>query len=343
MKLKFLCMFLSGTGGTETVLVKVLNELCHQNEIELILTNRPQEDTWLKKLDPKIKLSIYEGKFKRLSRIAWTFLTASKDTYFISLSPKMIKLGARLRQLFHKRYKLISWIHFSLNEQNMFDAQTTLPLADGHLAINSVIKEQLISYGIAQETIFLIHNPIEPVVKALKPSTKPKSFFYAGRITFLGQKNLKELLDALALVEDATLDVYGTGEDLEKCQTYAASLGIAERITWHGFTAELWEQIKVRPSALILTSTFEGLPMIALETAAHGIPIICSNFNGYRDILQEDRNGFSYQLHNIEQLAQKMNMIDQVAFTPEQIKSSIQAFYPQTYFKNFEKALHKLK
>lgn len=343
MKLKFLCMFLSGTGGTETVLVKVLNELCHQNEIELILSNHPKEDTWLSKLDPKIKVSVYAGKFKRLYRIAWTFLTATKDTCFISLSPKMIKLGAKIRKLFHKHYKLISWIHFSLDEQTMFDAQMTLPLADGHLAINSVIKDQLISYGIAPDKIFLIHNPIEPVTKTLKTISQPKRFFYAGRITFLGQKNLKELLDALALVDDATLDIYGTGEDLEKCQAYATSLGIASRITWHGFTPDLWDKIKVRPSALILTSTFEGLPMIALETAAHGIPIICSNFNGYRDILQEDSNGFSYQLHNIEQLAQKMKMIDQVALDPQQIKASIQAFYPKTYFKNFEEALNKLK
>ena len=38
MNLKFLCMELSGTGGTETVLVKVLNQLCKYHKVELILT-----------------------------------------------------------------------------------------------------------------------------------------------------------------------------------------------------------------------------------------------------------------------------------------------------------------
>lgn len=43
MNLKFLCMELSGTGGTETVLVKVLNQLCKYHKVELILTNDPPD------------------------------------------------------------------------------------------------------------------------------------------------------------------------------------------------------------------------------------------------------------------------------------------------------------
>ena len=42
-KLNFLCSELSGTGGTETVLIKVLNHLVNKYEITLTLSNMPEE------------------------------------------------------------------------------------------------------------------------------------------------------------------------------------------------------------------------------------------------------------------------------------------------------------
>ncbi len=65
MNLKFLCMELSGTGGTETVLVKVLNQLCKYHKVELILTNDPPQKNFLTRFDPKIDISICAGKINK--------------------------------------------------------------------------------------------------------------------------------------------------------------------------------------------------------------------------------------------------------------------------------------
>jgi len=343
MKLKFLCMELSGTGGTETVLLKVLNRLCDRYNIELILTNTPQQPDFLTKLDPKIEVSICAGKLNKLLAITKKFCLASSDTCFISLSPKMIKLGAKIRKLFHRKYKIISWIHFSLDDQDMFDAKGTIPLADGHLAISSTIKEQLLSYGVPEEKIGLIFNPIEPV-KASIPTTTDQiipHFFYAGRIIFEGQKNLKEMLDALAQTSQVTLDIFGTGPDMDRCQAYARELKIDHRVIWHGYTTDLWHQIRKRPTALLITSTYEGLPMIMLEAIAHGIPVICSQFNGYQDVLHTGINGFSYPLHNVTMLVEQMAKLVSSPLDEQEIKQSIQAFYPEKYFKNFENSILK--
>ncbi|WP_025087174.1 glycosyltransferase [Ligilactobacillus apodemi] len=341
MKLKFLCMELSGIGGTETVLVKVLNYLCREHDIELILTSQPEQPAFIEKFDPKVKVTIYAGKYNRLFNISRRFLTATNDTCFISLSPKMIKLGAKIRASLQRKYRLISWIHFSLDDQDMFDAKADLPYADGHLAISSVIKNQLCSYGIPEEKIFLIFNPIEPVTTELS-ATDTTNFFYAGRIIFEGQKNLKEMLDGLSLVPNATLDVYGTGNDLALCQSYAEKLGINARITWHGFTKNLWSQIDTRPTALLLTSKYEGLPMIMLETIAHGVPVISSQFNGYQDVLIEGVNGFSYPQKDVNSLATQMKKIATNPLPTASVKESITKFYPQNYFKKFANALHQL-
>ncbi|GAA2956465.1 UDP-D-galactose (glucosyl)lipopolysaccharide-1,6-D-galactosyltransferase [Ligilactobacillus murinus DSM 20452 = NBRC 14221] len=340
MKLKFLCMELSGTGGTETVLVKVLNQLCEHHKIELILTNAPPQQNFLTKLDSRIQISICSGKINKPLTITKKFLLASADTCFISLSPKMIKLGAKIRSIFKRKYKIISWIHFSLDDQDMFNAKTTVPLADGHLAISSTIKEQLLSYGVPDEKISLIFNPIDPIATSIPTSNSPlPKFFYAGRVIFEGQKNLKEMIYAISKTESATLDVFGTGEDVKRCQEYARELNVDQRIIWHGYTPELWHEIKEKPTALLMTSTYEGLPMIMLEAIAHGIPVICSEFNGYHDVLKTGINGFSYPLHDVSKLVEQMEHLEHTQLTEQAIKQSIQAFYPKKYFDNFEATL----
>lgn len=342
MKLKFLCMELSGTGGTETVLVKVLNELCATNEIELILTNHPKQNAFLEKLNHKITVTYATGKIGKLAKITNKFVFASDDTYVISLSPKMLKLGAKIRQVLHKNYKLVSWIHFSLDDQDMFDAKSTVPLADLHLALNSTIKEQLLSYGVAKDKIFLVYNPIEPSAKVLEKGSAPR-FFYAGRVIFAGQKNLKEMFDALKLYPEATLDIYGTGEDLSYCQEYTKKIGVSKQITWHGFVDDLWAKFQEKPTALLLTSTYEGLPMIVLEAIAHGIPVISSDFNGYQDVVKPGSNGYVYSLGDPKELAQKMKELYDHPLSDQDIKKSITPFYPKNYFEAFTKALQSLE
>lgn len=343
MKLKFLCTKLSGTGGTETVLVKVLNHLVTQNEVELVLADEPVKYEWLDKLDQKIKVKIYAGRFEKLIKVAQLFLSADKNTCFISLSPKIIKLGAKIKQLLHKHYTLLSWIHFSLADQDMFDAANTIPLADGHLAISSPIKSELMKYGVPEEKIRLVYNPIEPESAELPSYADDKShFFYAGRLMLAGQKNLGELLTGVAHFDGALLDMYGTGVDAKKCEHKANELGIADRVTWHGWTPDLWQKIKQRPTALVMTSTYEGLPMIMLEAIARGIPVVSSRFNGYRDVLKDGENGFTYDVGDLAGLEQALHAVAQTTFEPQAVKQSIAPFYLENYFANLEQALVEL-
>ena len=343
MKLKFLCTKLSGTGGTETVLVKVLNHLVTKNEVELVLADEPVKYEWLDKLDQKIKVKIYARRFEKLIKFTQLFLSADKSTCFISLSPKIIKLGAKIKQLLHKHYTLLSWIHFSLADQDMFDAANTIPLADGHLAISSPVKAELMKYGVPEEKIRLVYNPIEPESAKLPSYSDNKPhFFYAGRLMLAGQKNLGELLTGIAHFDEALLDMYGTGVDAKKCEYKATELGIADRVTWHGWTPDLWQTIKKRPTALVMTSKYEGLPMIMLEAIARGIPVVSSRFNGYRDVLKDGENGFTYDVGDLAGLERALHAVAQTTFEPQVVKQSIAPCYLENYFANLEQALVEL-
>lgn len=341
-KLNFLCSELSGTGGTESVLVRVLNHLANTYDVTLTLSNEPLKKEWLHNLDSKVKIITFKGhnNITKLAFISRIFLT-SRDTDFISLSPKMILIGAKIRKIFHKKYKLISWFHFSLTGQDMFDIPSTLPHADGHLAISNTIKRQLTDLDIPKENIKVINNPIDDfdITPSLENSSNNIRLFFAGRPTLGGFKNLREMLTGISKVENAYLDVYGTSDEIVECQDFADSLGLKGRISWHGWTADLWSKIKDRPTALIMTSTSEGLSMIMLESVSHGIPVISSQFDGYENIVKDGINGFSYPLGNVDKLAEVIKKTARANLNPQKVKDSISEFYPEEYFAKLDDAL----
>ena len=340
-KLNFLCSELSGTGGTETVLIKVLNHLVNNYEITLTLSNIPEEKEWLEKIDDKVKINMFKGKnnISKLLFILKLFLF-EKNTDYISLSPKMVLLGSKIKKFLNKKYQVISWFHYSLTDQDMFDTERTLPYADGHLAISRTIEKQLEDLRIPRGKIKLIFNPIEECdVLPETNNSKRINLFYAGRVMLDGQKNLREMLMGIKEIDNVHLDIYGTGEELESCQNYAGKMGVSKKITWHGWTPDLWDKIKERPSALIMTSKYEGLSMVMLETVARGIPVITSKFKSYDDIVKENINGYSYSLGNIKELTKAIEKVANNALNPIDVKNSISEYYPKEYFKRLDSSL----
>ncbi|MEI2413146.1 glycosyltransferase [Ligilactobacillus salivarius] len=138
---------------------------------------------------------------------------------------------------------------------------------------------------------------------------------------------------------DLHLNIYGTGNDLDKCKKYSEQLGIADKITWHGWTENLWEEIKERPTALIMTSKYEGLPMIMLESIARGIPVVSTKFAGYEDILKDGENSYTYSQGDINGLIRAMTDVANTSLSPECIKKSIENYYPEKYFKKLKESL----
>ncbi|KRM63772.1 UDP-D-galactose (glucosyl)lipopolysaccharide-1,6-D-galactosyltransferase [Ligilactobacillus agilis DSM 20509] len=344
-KLNFLCSELSGTGGTETVLVKVLNHLINKYDITLTLSNEPEKSEWLERLNSKVKVLTFKGNnnLAKLVFISKIFLFSS-NTDFISLSPKMILIGNKLRKLFKKKYRIISWFHYSLTDQDMFDTEHTLPYADSHFAISRVIRQQLLDLGIPKENISLIYNPIEEadiIPRPVETPNKDVHLFYAGRVILDGQKNLREMFTGISDMANVYLDVYGTSDEIKECQKFAKQLNISDRVIFHGWTPDLWKKIKVRPTALIMTSKYEGLSMVMLEAIAHGIPVITSRFKGYDDIVQEGINGFSYSLGDIQALTESINKIAEANLDARSVKDSISCYYPEKYFEHLDESLEQ--
>lgn len=125
-----------------------------------------------------------------------------------------------------------------------------------------------------------------------RESAAPGSF----RVGLIGRvvpiKDVKTFIRAVRILAEAapgtTAKVVGpTDEDPEyvaECRALVASLGLQERIEFTG-RADVQQHYQ-RLDALVLTSVSEGLPLVVLEAAAAGIPVVASDVGACRELLE---------------------------------------------------------
>lgn len=342
----FVASHLSGNGGTETVLTKVLNNISNSFSTKLLVLGKSSNDRWLDKLNNHVNVETLQcdNKFRLVKSYIQAGKEINNNDIVISLSPSFIRFMNLFRKLTFIKCKIISWIHFSLKDQSMFNPKN-ITYADYHLAISSKIKEQLLSLGVDRNKISLIYNPIEKQDKLFPYfNTKQTNIAYIGRITYEGQKNLHELLLSLQHVDNIHLFIIGVGKDseIQKCKNLISTLSIENKITWSGWQNDPWSYLEGKNiTATILTSRFEGLPMVFLESISRGIPVISSQFEGYNDVVRENVNGLSYPLGDVHRLT---NCLIRVKFlnNREKISNSIYKFYYDNYFPYLDKVLNEL-
>lgn len=346
--LTFICPQLSGNGGTEVALVKAVNALADQYRITVILSSTPSNPTWLGQINPRVRVitNDFTNSLTKAVYFGKLFMSARSGDHFIILAANLIKYASIIRRYCHKHYTITSWIHYSLDDQQMFNADNIL-FADTHWAISSSIKKQLINRGVSKKQITLVYNAVDEYSGKLNQVQNDDvlRLVYIGRIELDGQKNLRELMDGLAQYSGKfTVDFYGDAADLSACQQYSEKVGISSCVRWHGWVTNPWDEVleKIHPNALILTSRYEGLPMTLLEGISRGIPAIVADFVGYRDVVEEGLNGFSYPRGNQLKLAKQLKRVKEVTWSPEKISQSIKSYSFDVYKARLEQAVEQL-
>lgn len=129
-----------------------------------------------------------------------------------------------------------------------------------------------------------------------------------GRLDY--QKSFDRLLMAWAevcatpSVGDWVLDIFGQGEWEERLRQMIAQLGIGQHTVLHGPSTDI-EREYLNSSAILMTSHYEGLPMVLIEAMSHGLPPVAFACKcGPRDLIDDGKNGLLVEDGNIHQFAQ---------------------------------------
>ena len=130
----------------------------------------------------------------------------------------------------------------------------------------------------------------------------------AGRL--VRQKGFDLLITAFATVSarhpDWRLRIFGWGAKRPKLAAQIAELGLTDRVTLEGPTRKLDEELAAA-SGYVLSSRYEGLPMVLLEAVTAGVPSVAFDCpTGPREIIDDGHNGLLVPPRDVDALAAGM-------------------------------------
>lgn len=129
-----------------------------------------------------------------------------------------------------------------------------------------------------------------------------------GRLDY--QKGFDRLIEAWHRVmqhpeaKGWRLDIFGQGEWQEMLQRQIEGYGLQGSACINRPTKKIGREY-ADSSMLVMSSNYEGFPMVMIEAMAHGLPVVAFDFLcGPRDIIQPNVNGIIAKNGDIEALAQ---------------------------------------
>lgn len=124
---------------------------------------------------------------------------------------------------------------------------------------------------------------------------KEKEILYVGRIDY-NQKRVYRVIDIWAQLEkkfpDWRLTIVGDGIERESIERKANEFGL-KRVSFEGFQSP--ETYYQRAKILLLTSEYEGFPLVLAECMSFGVvPAVYGSYSAVYDIVEDGVNGIIF-------------------------------------------------
>lgn len=137
-----------------------------------------------------------------------------------------------------------------------------------------------------------------------------KRVIAVGRLDY--QKGFDRLIQAWQLVQhtgkftDWKLDIFGQGEWREMLQQMIDKAELQNTVCLNRPTKQIGEEY-VKSDMLVMSSNYEGFPMVMIEAMACGLPVVSFDYKcGPKDIIQTGINGLLVPNGDIQALADAM-------------------------------------
>lgn len=183
--------------------------------------------------------------------------------------------------------------------------------ADGVIAITNNFAKLLIrKVGINVNKVFVIYNGI--FFHSIKQIPKKYAHPYFNLINVARTEKVKGqelLIQAVADINDPNmrLHIAGDGSQLNNLKNLAQTLGINNKVIFHGFMNhdELTELYR-RMDLSVLTSYSESFPLVLLEAADNLIPILSTDVGDIEKMIPNESYGFVAQIGSVSSIKEQI-------------------------------------
>lgn len=141
----------------------------------------------------------------------------------------------------------------------------------------------------------------------------PHRVIAVGRLDY--QKSFDRLLAIWEKVmrnpalSDWKLDIFGQGEWKQQLEDMIDVLKIRDSVTIHKPVKDIGSEY-IRSSILVMTSHYEGFPMVMIEGMACGLPAVSFDFKcGPYDIIRDGNNGYIVTDGDIDTFAERLTKL----------------------------------
>jgi len=190
---------------------------------------------------------------------------------------------------------------------------------DTVIAISEVTTERFLAWArLPRDRVFLLPNAVaqQHYGAGDKNPDLVQHYGLAGKIVLLtvsrlcatdNYKGIDEVLGLMpalaAEVPEIAYLIVGDGDDRERLQAKARSLGVADRVVFAGFIPEKEKPDHYRlADAYVMPGWGEGFGFVYLEAMACGIPVLGSKLDGSREALRDGALGILVDPHDPDEL-----------------------------------------
>jgi glycosyltransferase involved in cell wall biosynthesis len=229
------------------------------------------------------------------------------------------------------------------------------------MAVRSLLRKADSVVGQSQNTIDNVHQyylpeqrceliPLGIKRRALPESDRSSLGIAADEFVMVtigrlvSRKAVNQLIDMMKSLQDRAvrLVVIGDGPLKKDLEEQASSLGVSAKVTFAGFVSDEEKAALLAASDLyVSTSQHEGFGLVFLEGMSAGIPVVCYNFGGQTDFLDDGLTGALVPLNDLSQFTNACVRFmdspeDRIAAGKENLQR-VESFYIDTCAQEYER------
>lgn len=289
-------------GGAEKVMARLATGYARRGDrVVLVVDHRAEE--WLGLLDERIEMAVLP-QLPVLSTLAFAarLFRLAPDVSISALGATNLKHLVAALLAGRRRQAVICYHGFAEGEPSKLSqiGYRLIPvlsrLAAQSVAVSDALRDELIRrFHASPARLRTVYNPASPEI-AHAPVTAEALAAREPIVVAVGRlvvdKGLLFLVKAFAQVAypGARLIVLGKGPDLQRLQSEAERLGIADRVEFPGYVADTGAYLS-RARCFVSPSYRETFGLAIVEALDHGLAVVATDSGGPREIVNSPELG----------------------------------------------------